>query len=240
MRKFGLIGHPLTHSFSPEYFNTKFEKESIFDAEYRAYDISDIQEIITLLDNGVSGLNVTIPYKESVIPYLDKIDALSAMVMAVNTVVVRNGKRIGYNTDLEAFRLCISKLIEGSQVEKALILGTGGSSKTVEYVLRQLGIVCRKVSRTRADLLYIDLNNEIISEHQLIVNTTPLGMYPEIEDCPGIPYEYITENHFVMDLIYNPEKTLFLKRAQQNGAAIMNGKEMLLIQAENSWNLWNQ
>jgi shikimate dehydrogenase len=240
MRKFGLIGHPLKHSFSPSYFKKKFGQEGIFDAEYHAYDIDDIQDLQDIIDSGVRGLNVTIPYKEKVIPYMDELDTLSAIVMSVNTIVIREGRLIGYNTDIGAFRKSVLDFLGEEWIEKALILGTGGSSKTVEFVLNNMDIVTHKVSRAKATYLYDELDKSIIMNHRLVINTTPLGMYPELNISPPIPYDFLTEDHFVMDLIYNPEKTLFLEKAQEKGAAIMNGMNMLIDQAENSWKLWNQ
>ncbi|NNF21501.1 MAG: shikimate dehydrogenase [Saprospiraceae bacterium] len=240
MRKFGLIGHPLKHSFSPSFFKAKFEEQGIIDAEYHAYDIDDIQDLQDIIDSGVRGLNVTIPYKEKVIPYMDELDSLSALVMSVNTIVIRERKLIGYNTDIGAFRKSVLDFLGEERIEKALILGTGGSSKTVEFVLNNMDIVTHKVSRLKGTYLYDELDKSIMMNHRLIINTTPLGMYPDVDISPAIPYEFLTENHFVMDLIYNPEKTLFLEKAQEKGAAIMNGINMLIDQAENSWKLWNQ
>ncbi|MBT8190022.1 MAG: shikimate dehydrogenase [Bacteroidia bacterium] len=240
MRKFGLIGRPLKHSFSPSFFKTKFEEQGIIDAEYHAYDIDDIQDLQDIIDSGIRGLNVTIPYKEKVIPYMDELDSLSALVMSVNTIVIREGRLIGYNTDIGAFRKSVLDFLVEERIEKALILGTGGSSKTVEFVLNNMDIVTHKVSRLKGTYLYDELDKSIMMNHRLIINTTPLGMYPDVDISPAIPYEFLTENHFVMDLIYNPEKTLFLEKAQEKGAAIMNGINMLIDQAENSWKLWNQ
>jgi len=239
MRKFGLIGKQLGYSFSPEYFSKKFENASIVDAEYKAYELDSVEAFLDLISDELVGLNVTIPYKESVIPYLDELDSSALDVMAVNTIKNLNGVLCGYNTDTFGFEKSLLQLLGDSRPERALILGSGGASKAVQFVLERLQISFDVVSRSGV-LNYDKLNAELISKCQLLVNTTPLGTYPNVEECPSISYEGIGSNHFVFDLIYNPEKTLFLKRAEAQGAKISNGHQMLIFQAEKSWEIWNQ
>jgi len=238
-RRFGLIGYPLTHSFSPGYFADKFEKEGIFNTEYKSYSIDDVSKVFELLESGMEGLNVTIPYKEKVIPFLDELDASAKVIGAVNTIKNINGKTIGYNTDVIGFSQSLEKYLPQIEFRSALIFGTGGASKAVEYVLKDLGFDVKFVSRTKGDLSYKDVDQEIVDTHHLFVNTTPLGMYPKIDECPAIPFDYMTTKHFAYDLIYNPEKTLFLAKAESQGALIKNGLEMLELQAEASWAIWN-
>jgi shikimate dehydrogenase len=239
MRKYGLIGFPLSHSFSPGYFKVKFEKEQINDAEYKSYAIDKIEKFLDLVSDGLIGLNVTIPYKEKVIPYLDQLDETAKAVQAVNTIKVINGKLIGYNTDVYGFQISLESFLEDDLPSSALILGTGGAAKAVEYVLNRLRIKYSYVSRNPAFITYSELSKEIIQNHRLIINTTPLGMSPNIDSFPSIPYDAITSKHFFYDLVYNPEKTLFLIKAQKFGARIKNGKDMLHLQAEKSWQIWN-
>ena len=246
MRVFGLIGYPLSHSFSPGYFSQKFIKEGIEDATYRLFPIETIDKLTELLSNEelICGLNVTIPYKQQVLPFLDEIDETARFIGAVNTIcVLRTAEGIslkGYNTDVIGVR----KSLKGQEHHKnALILGNGGASKAVIYTLNQIGIKYTIVSRTPKEndqISYDQLSEEIIHENTLIINTTPLGMSPNINDCPPIPYQAIGQEHFIFDLIYNPEETLFMKKALQNGAQIINGKLMLYSQAEASWQLWNK
>ncbi len=261
MRLFGLIGYPLTHSFSAKYFTDKFQKESISDSHYYNFPIQQINDVLKIFEKeNLCGFNVTIPYKESIIPFLDELDSSASGVGAVNTVVIRNKKKIGFNTDIYGFECSLLGSYptkpQGSQKNnilsglsalvgndtKALVLGTGGSSKAVAYVLNKLGIKYISVSRTRKEniISYTDLRPQTILEHKLIINTTPLGMFPEIADAPDIPYSFITSEHLLFDLIYNPEETEFLKRGKQQGAQIKNGLEMLQLQAEKSWEIWNK
>jgi len=239
-RKFGLIGYPLSHSFSPGYFAEKFKNLDITDAEYKLYPISDISEFEGLKNKGMNGINVTIPYKEQVIPYLDELSPEAEAIGAVNVIHFTNGKLKGYNSDTYGFQYSLEPLWEGTSMpEKALVLGTGGAAKAVWYVLDTLGIDYKKVSRSSGDIIYQDLDKEIMESHHLIINTTPLGMAPKIDTCPDLPYEFIGANHMCFDLIYNPAKTLFLRKASDNGARIMNGLRMLELQAERSWDIWN-
>ena len=239
-RKYGLIGYPLSHSFSPSYFAKKFKEEGIEEVTYEAFPIEDIKKVEGLFESGISGLNVTIPYKEQVIPFLDDLDPTAKQIGAVNTIKNENGRWIGYNTDVYGFQKSLSKILIEKSPKSALILGTGGASKAVVFALTNMGIDYSFVSRNRAYLQYNELSKRILDHHLLIINTTPLGMSPNINICPNIPYKYISSEHFCFDLVYNPEKTLFLNKAEACGATIKNGYEMLILQAEKSWQIWNQ
>jgi|TARA_R110000737_G_scaffold294584_1_gene301241 shikimate dehydrogenase len=238
--KLGLIGYPLTHSFSPSYFEEKFKELNIQDSEYLAYSIEEIGKISEVFESGVTGLNVTIPYKELVIPFLDELSEGAAEVGAVNTIKIENGLKIGYNTDVYGFQASLLEQLGDTKIEKALILGSGGASKAVKYVLNKLGIKYKIVSRKKIYLTYDKLDAKTVQAHKLIVNTTPLGMYPNVDNCPLIPYDGITNQHFLYDLVYNPEKTLFLRKGESAGCSIKNGNDMLVLQAEKSWEIWNQ
>ncbi len=238
--KLGLIGYPLSHSFSPTYFAEKFKELNIQDSEYLAYSIDEIDKINEIFNLGVTGLNVTIPYKEQVIAFLDELSAEAAEIGAVNTIKVENSRKVGYNTDVYGFQASLLKQLGDVKIGKALILGSGGASKAVRFVLKNMGIDYKIVSRKKNYLNYLNLNNKIIQDHKLIVNTTPLGMYPHVDNCPSIPYEGLTEQHFLYDLVYNPEKTLFLMKGESAGSNIKNGNDMLVLQAEKSWEIWNQ
>lgn len=243
---YGLTGHPLTHSFSKDFFNTKFQKEKI-NAEYRNFDIDDISHLPGLLQTNktICGLNVTIPYKQQVMHILDETDPTAAKIGAVNVIkIIRDKDGIvktkGYNSDIFGFRESLRPLLSDHQ-RNALVLGTGGASKAVAFVLEELGIGFEYLSRTKGTgrITYQDLTEDIIKSHTLIVNTTPLGMYPDITGYPAIPYQYITKRHLCFDLIYNPEETLFLKYSKEHGASIKNGMEMLELQALEAWRIWN-
>lgn len=237
--QFGLIGYPLSHSFSPAYFNNKFATE-IIDARYDAYAIPSVEDLKTLLKehSQLKGLNVTIPYKEQVLPLLNEIDASAREIGAVNCIKIEPGKLIGYNTDHIGFAESLKPLLH-AQHTHALILGTGGAAKAVMFALSQLDIECKIVSRTGGDMQYADVDEGIMDKYRLIINTTPLGMYPAINTAPEIPYQFIDSSHLLYDLVYNPEETLFLKKGKQKGATIKNGYEMLILQAEASWQIWN-
>ena len=246
MRLFGLIGYPLGHSFSVPYFTKKFSEENI-DAEYRNFPLERIVEFQELLKKEpyLVGLNVTVPYKQKIIPYLDELHPTARSIGAVNTIFFcRKEDRLsllGYNSDVIGFERSLKEhLKEGHK--QALVLGSGGSSKAVKYVLPRLGIPYQVVSRQGGDgvLSYSQLDQEIMESHTLIVNTTPLGMYPKVDDFPEIPYQAITPRHLLFDLIYNPEKTRFLSLGQEQGATIVNGSDMLIYQAEGSWEIWNK
>ena len=246
MKKFGLIGYPLGHSFSKNFFNEKFHSEYI-DAEYVNFEIPSISEFPTVLLSNpeLMGLNVTIPYKEQIIPYLDELDADAAAIGAVNVIKIirQKGKTklIGYNSDIIGFTQSIEPLLE-TQHKKALILGTGGSSKAIYHGLKKLGIDAKFVSRTPQDgmFTYEDLTPEVMDEYKVIVNCTPVGMYPRADEYPNIPYEYLTPNHLLYDLLYNPDTTLFMKKGADKGAVTKNGLEMLLLQAFASWDIWEK
>ena len=246
MKKFGLIGYPLGHSFSKNFFNEKFHSEDI-DAEYVNFEIPSISELPTVLltNPDLAGLNVTIPYKEQVIPFLDELDADAAAIGAVNVIkIIRQkgkSKLVGYNSDIIGFMQSIEPLLE-SQHKKALILGTGGSSKAIYHGLKKLGVEPKFVSRTAREgmFTYEDLTPEVMDEYKVIVNCTPVGMYPRADEYPNIPYECLTTNHLLYDLLYNPNTTIFMKKGADKGAVTKNGLEMLLLQAFSAWDIWNK
>ncbi len=243
MRKFGLIGYPLGHSFSKKYFTDKFVKNNISGCEYELYPLEDVKQLPQLLaDNPkLEGLNVTIPHKEAVIPFLDKLSDEAAQIGAVNCIRIENGLKTGYNTDAFGFHQSIKPFLEPHH-SRALILGTGGASKAVAYILGKIGIDYLFVSREAKgsnQISYEQLNELALRYHKFIINTTPLGTYPNMDQCPAIPYEFITAEHFLVDLVYNPEKTLFMQKGEEKGAMILNGYPMLQQQAEKSWEIWN-
>lgn len=243
MRKFGLIGKKLGHSFSKKYFTAKFEREGIADAQHDLYELEQVEDLKHLLQREpeLVGLNVTIPYKQEVIPLLNELDDAAARIGAVNTIKIKNGHTKGYNTDYIGFRDTLESFYPKEKYKKALVLGTGGASKAVCTALADLGIPYTSVSRTPAqgELSYEQLTEGMLQEYNLIVNTTPLGMAPNTNTLPAIPYEGITPEHFAYDIVYNPEKTLFLERCEAAGAKIMNGIGMLHGQAEAAWDIWN-
>lgn len=251
-QSYGLIGYPLSHSFSKKYFTEKFEKENLTDHDYNLFPIEKIDELPALIAKypQLKGLNVTIPYKESVIPFLNELDPTAKEIGAVNCIkIVSAGdqkKLTGYNTDAFGFRQSIKPFLE-SHHEKALILGTGGASKAVHYILKTIGIDCYFVTRTKIiehllttkkEFSYEELNDYVMAAFKLIVNTSPVGMYPNVSDAPAIPYEYLTSQHLLYDLVYNPLETEFLKRGKKMGAATVNGLSMLHQQAEEAWRIW--
>ena len=245
MIKLGLIGYPLVHSFSKKYFNEKFDNENIKNVSYQNYELKNINELKSLIkrNSDLRGLNVTIPYKEKVIKYLDKIDEKYLNIGAVNVIKIIDNKLFGINTDYEAFKITLKEWLDNSFNSKALILGTGGSSKSVSLALKELNIDHNFVSRKkRKNVFSYDelLDIKTFSNYKLIINTTPLGMYPKINLLPNIPYRLITKNYYLYDLVYNPETTRFLEKGKRKGAKIKNGLEMLHLQAELSWNYWNQ
>jgi shikimate dehydrogenase len=242
MRLFGLIGYPLSHSFSKKYFTEKFEKEGLRDCVYENFPISGIHELKNILAlPGLQGLNVTIPYKEQVIPYLHQASDAAKKINACNCIKIAGGKLYGFNTDIAGFENSLTSKLNPASHQQALILGTGGSSKAVKYVLGKLGIKFKIISRkpSAGNLSYEQITKEIILAHKLIINTTPLGMFPNVVEAPPLPYQFLTPDHFLFDLIYNPEKTLFLKKGEEQGAQIQNGFEMLMMQAEANWKIWN-
>jgi shikimate dehydrogenase len=246
MRKFGLIGFPLTHSFSKKYFTSKFEKEGILDCQYDLYEIPEISLFPKILSENpeLEGINVTIPYKEKVIPFLDEMDPACQKIGAVNCIQIKGGKLKGYNTDYIGFRQSLEGFL-GSGKPKALVLGTGGASKAVVQALSDMGISFLMVSRNSSEkpgwINYRDLesNPTILESHQLIINTTPVGTFPKTEEMPEINPNYITGMHKVYDLVYNPEKTFLMRSLEARGALVKNGLEMLQLQAEAAWKIWN-
>ena len=239
MRRFGLIGYPLSHSFSPKYFADKFSREGIIDCRYDLLEIPTIEEVQQLLDGSIEGINVTIPYKEQILPYLNAIDAEAEAIGAVNTIKISDGEIKGYNSDIYGFEHSLLALLDGERPEGALILGTGGASKAVKYVLDKCQIAYKVVSRSRGDLLYSELTDTILNTHELIINTTPLGTYPNILAKPQIPYNNLSNRHFLFDLTYNPRITAFMQEGIDRGAKTLNGYRMLELQAEKSWAIWN-
>jgi shikimate dehydrogenase len=264
MQTFGLIGKKLTHSFSKRYFTEKFKKENIQNAIYELFELPTIADLPALIKNQphLKGLNVTIPYKLEVLPFLDKIDAAAQKIGAVNVIKINDNKILtGYNSDYYGFKeslltflhnsneFYISPNSEKMQTLKALILGTGGASKAVKVALEDLEISYLSVSRSitkdttnesNTTLTYEQLDEDVLKSYQLIINTTPLGMYPQIEICPDIPYQFLTSEHYLYDLVYNPENTLFMQKGAEEGAKVINGLQMLYLQAEKSWEIWNQ
>ena len=241
MVTYGIIGYPLSHSFSPGYFNSKFEKEGI-EAVYKAFPLETISGFKDLLlhNTSLAGLSVTIPYKESIMRYLDDIDIVAKTVGAVNCIAVTNGRTKGFNTDIIGFERSLVPL-SSLQHTHALVLGNGGAAGAVKYVLDKLGIIYLIVSRTPASgqLSYEQLTEEMIRDHTLIINTTPLGMYPNVYGFPALPYSAISKSHLLYDLVYNPAETLFIKKGKDKGAITKNGQEMLELQAEAAWEIWN-
>lgn len=242
--KFGLLGKDISYSFSRKYFTEKFQKLGLDTYKYSNFDIPEIEEFPFLLyqrEDEFRGMNVTIPYKEAVMRYLDEVDNDAQEIGAVNTIkITDDNKLVGYNTDVYGFQKSIEPLIK-SHHKKALILGTGGASKAIAYALNKMDIEYKFVSRKVAEnmFLYSVLNKAIMEEYTVIINCTPIGTHPNVDEAPKIPYEFITKEHLLFDLIYNPEESKFLKEAKKRGATIKNGYEMLELQAEKSWEIWN-
>jgi len=243
MKQYGLIGKTLSHSFSAKYFNEKFEKEGITDCHYELFELENIADIHQLLQKNpnLRGFNVTIPYKEAILPYLDELDIVVQEIGACNCVKVEDGKLIGYNTDVDGFMPTFLALMEMHH-DKAIVLGNGGAAKAVIYSLEQWSLdplVVARNPKNEKELPWNELTEEMVNSHKIIINTTPIGMWPHVNDFPDIPYQGIDRFHLVYDLIYNPEKTLFLKKAEEQDATIKNGMEMLEQQAETAWIIWN-
>ena len=238
---YGLIGYPLSHSFSKKHFSEKFEKEKISDSYYELFPLENIKTFPQLIQQypNLVGLNVTIPYKEQVIPYLDELDEGANAIGAVNTIRLKEGRLIGFNTDVYGFEISLRAFLS-QPVQKALVLGTGGAAKAINYVLGKMEIESLTVSRSpsKGDVTYHDLTRDILTQHQLIINTTPLGMSPAIDTFPDISYHYLSENHFLYDLVYNPEETSFMQKGAKFGAATHNGLKMLYLQAEKAYQIW--
>ncbi|MFR9650964.1 MAG: shikimate dehydrogenase [Rikenellaceae bacterium] len=242
MRKFGLIGRHLPHSFSGRYFAQKFEREGIIDCSYSLYEMESIEGVEQLLsDTEMVGFNVTIPYKLEVMRYLTSLSEEAEAVGAVNCVKICGDEVVGYNTDIIGFEESLKRMLDGAAPAKALILGSGGASMAVEYVLGRLGIDFTVVSRRGGEgrYNYEQLTAEVIEEHKLIVNATPLGTFPDVDSAPPIDYSVVTANHYLYDLVYNPPMTKFLSLGEQRGATICNGEAMLIGQAEAAWRIWS-
>jgi shikimate dehydrogenase len=244
MRTFGLIGFPLSHSFSKLFFAEKFERESIQDTEYELFPLPDINRLHELLKNEqLAGLNVTIPYKVAVLPFIDELDAAAAEIGAVNCLKIDkiSGKQFikGFNTDAYGFESSLKPLLHAHH-QKALILGDGGAASAVKYVLKKLGIGFLSVLRNPkiGSIQYNQVDEALLKSHTVIINTTPLGTFPNVGECPQIPYEFLNAKHLAFDLVYNPEETLFLKLVKEKGGTAKNGLEMLQLQAERSWEIW--
>ncbi|RXR30661.1 shikimate dehydrogenase [Flavobacterium piscinae] len=243
-RLYGLIGKNISYSFSKKYFNDKFEKEELTGCFYENFDLQAINQFPKIIreNPNLRGLNVTIPYKEKIIPYLDKLDENASKIGAVNCIkITKKGKIKGYNTDYYGFKKSLEPLLQ-SHHQKALILGTGGASKAVAFALEKLGILYTFVSRSKKEnaLDYKYINATTFDNYQIIINCTPLGTHPNVEEFPPILYEFFTKEHIAFDLIYNPEETEFLKRAKAKNAVTKNGYEMLVFQAEKGWKIWNK
>ena len=245
MKIYGLIGNPLTHSFSKKYFTEKFSNENINDCEYQNFEIKDLRKEIRSLKNNtsLSGLNVTIPYKSQIIPFLDTISREVNEINACNCIKIDGGKWSGFNTDIAGFEKSFVPFLRPHNT-KALVLGTGGSSKAVAYVLKKLQIeflfVSRKKDVSEEMINYESISSSIMKEYTIVINTTPVGMFPNADSYPQLPYEFVSDKHYFFDLVYNPSKTLFLSKAEEMGAVIKNGADMLLIQAEESWKIWSK
>ena len=237
MKTYGLIGRNLSHSFSYKYFQEKFFKEQLSDCQYLNFEIEDISSLRELVrENNIKGLNITIPFKEKAIPFLDKLSKDAAEIGAVNTIEIKGEKLIGHNTDVFGFAQSFIPLLK--ERKNALILGNGGASKCVQFVLKKNNVDFIVVSRN-SDFTLAEMTEETIQKHSIIINTTPLGMYPKTDRFPHLPYNAINSKHLVYDLVYNPEQSTFLRKAKAKNAEIKNGKQMLYLQAEKSWKIWN-
>ncbi|QQU05413.1 shikimate dehydrogenase family protein [Myroides odoratus] len=243
-KQYGLIGKDIAYSFSQEYFTEKFKQLQLTDSQYSNFDLAKISEFSDILErfDNLKGLNVTIPYKQAIIPYLDSLSKKAAAIGAVNTIrITRKNKLKGYNTDWYGFYHSLKPLLK-KQHTHALILGTGGASKAIEYALAKLGIAYKFASRTKQDteFTYEELTQAILMQYTVIINTTPLGTFPDVEAKPNIPYQYLTNQHLVYDLIYNPAQTTFLHLAAEQQATTKNGHEMLVLQAEKAYKIWSK
>ena len=243
MKQYGLIGKSLSHSFSAKYFTTKFEQEGITDCSFDLFELEDIEQVKDLLKNNpdLKGFSVTIPYKEAILPYLDEMNEVVEDIGACNCVKVEDGKLIGYNTDIDGFMSSFLAVMEMHH-DSSIVLGNGGAAKAVIHSLEQWSLdplVVARNPKNENELPWNELTEEMVNQHKIIINTTPVGMFPNVDECPDIPYAGIDRFHLVYDLIYNPEKTLFLEKAEQQDATIKNGMEMLEQQAETAWIIWN-
>jgi shikimate dehydrogenase len=241
MKLYGLIGYPLSHSFSKKYFDEKFEKEKIADAEFRNFSIDNISFLDQILQlKNLQGLAVTIPYKRKVISFLNECSDAVKKMNACNCIQIKNKKLSGFNTDVIGFRQSFIQHLQPHH-NKAFILGTGGASSAVAYVLEELNIPFRFVSRTKnnTNLMYDELNKQLMEDYPIIVNTTPVGTFPHNDECPTIPYQFLSSRHYLFDLIYNPDETKFLRLGKEKKATVQNGFSMLALQAEENWRIWN-
>jgi shikimate dehydrogenase len=242
MFQFGLIGFPLSHSFSKKYFTQKFDDAGLQDYVYDNYELPSIEALPSMMQNNphLKGFNITIPYKKQIVPLLHSMTDDVVAMQACNCVKIVNGQLMGHNTDVIGFEKSLTQKLQ-THHQAALILGTGGAASAVQFVLQKLGITYLSVSSSQQtdSIGYNELTQEIVTSHLLIINTTPLGTFPNIEHAPDIPYHLLTEKHFLFDLVYNPPKTLFLQRGEAHGAIIQNGYDMLVYQAEASWDIWN-
>jgi len=247
MKKLGLIGYPVGHSYSKKYFSEKFEKENLPEWAYELYPIEKIEKLKSFLNSepDLVGFNVTVPYKVAVMNYLDEIDPEALIIGSVNTVRIidsPNGKKLkGYNTDVHGLEKSLIPLIKPGN-NRALLLGTGGSARAVKFVLRNHDIPYTSVSRLRHDtrIQYEDITEATMRDHNIIINSTPVGMYPDVDAFPSIPYQYLTDQHLLFDLVYNPDETMFLKKGREKGATIKNGLDMLHLQSDKCWEIWNE
>lgn len=245
MKIYGLIGKTLRHSFSARYFSEKFKTDEIANSQYLNFELKDLGNEVPSLKNNpdIKGLNITIPYKTEILPFLDALTDECRKVNACNCIKISDGKWVGYNTDIAGFRKSFTPFLKPYH-KKALILGTGGASNAVAFVLEKFNIGFLKVSRRKSDassvISYGEINEAVMKEFQIVINTTPVGTSPNVNECPDLPYRFITEQHYFFDLVYNPAKTLFLSLAEKYGAFIENGDKMLVIQAEESWMIWNE
>ena len=244
MKTYGLIGRSLGHSFSEKYFSEKFQKENIEDCQYLNFEIENLQKEIPALKKNpeLKGLNITIPYKTEIISFLDEMSDECRQINACNCIKIKDGKWLGFNTDVTGFEKTFIPHLKSFH-KKALVLGTGGASNAVAFILKRLDINFLKVSRSENQspsvISYEDISEEKMKEFEIVINTTPLGTFPNVNECPPLPYESVSNQHYFFDLIYNPSKTLFLSLAEKQGAIIENGSQMLAIQAEESWKIWN-
>ena len=244
MRLFGLVGYPLSHSFSKKYFDEKFVQQGINDCSFENFSIENISLLQNILDDAnLNGLAITIPYKKAVLQFLDESSDAVKQMGACNCIKIKNGKRYGFNTDVIGFEKSFSKYLL-PQHKKALILGTGGAAAAVEFVMKKLNIPYQLVSRKKdADgkvLVYEELSETLLNNHQIIINCSPIGTYPKVDEAPAIPYQFINQQHYFFDLVYNPAETKFLQLAKQQGAIVQNGYEMLVLQAEENWKIWDE
>jgi shikimate dehydrogenase len=243
MRRYGLIGYPLSHSFSKKYFSEKFERENITDAVFENFSIPQIEDVekIFSTDHSLKGVAVTIPYKKAILPYLDALSDVVQQMNACNCIKIEAGKKKGFNTDVIGFEKSFIKKLQPHH-QKALILGTGGASQAVGYVLKKLGIEYLLVSRKASPgaIAYAAIREETLQHYNIIINCTPLGTFPKNNEAPDLPYQYLNKSHYLFDLVYNPSLTRFLQFGQEAGATVENGYEMLVLQAEENWKIWNE